>query len=405
MASKPSATLTLAQARKIWHRRQGLDAPGAGLEETLAATGPVRALGGADVYLSAAVRVEGLTPQDLDAAAARRDVQVIPAARGCMYLVPRVDVPLMLGVAHSLWARRNELDLEKVSCSPQEFQAVQDAVVATLADGAMTPTALRKALPDGVLRSFGPAGKKVGLSSALPPALRALEFAGLVERAHEDGRLDSERYVWRVASAPLPPTPEDLHAALADRFFGFAAPATRDDFAAWSGVGKGACQAAIDKCDLVPVEIDGYAKLAWLPPGDLERLDEPASTAIHLLSFHDNYITNHGGPGPISAPDHHELPCRQWGPKKHVPLGTVKHIFHRPILSGPELVGFWDFHPDDRDVVWTTLAAPSPALADAINDAAARTGSFLRDEVGHGRSYPMDTDDAIRSRIDWLRSL
>jgi len=48
------------------------------------------------------------------------------------------------------------------------------------------------------VRSLGEKGKKLGLSSTLPPALRTLEFEGRIERTLEGGRLDSERYLWRL---------------------------------------------------------------------------------------------------------------------------------------------------------------------------------------------------------------
>ena len=47
-------------------------------------------------------------------------------------------------------------------------------LVAALADGPIATTRMRKGLPECVVRSLGPAGKRVGLSSTLPPALRAL---------------------------------------------------------------------------------------------------------------------------------------------------------------------------------------------------------------------------------------
>jgi hypothetical protein len=42
---------------------------------------------------------------------------------------------------------------------------------------------------------------------------------------------------------------------------------------------------------------------------------------------------------------------------------------------------------------------------DRIDAAAAATGRFLADEIGHGRTFSLDTDDYLRQRVAWLRSL
>lgn len=111
--------------------------------------------------------------------------------------------------------------------------------VAGLLTSPSTTDALRRRLPAGAVRSLGERGKKVGVGSVLPVALRLLELSGRVERPLEGGRLDSERYLWRVAKESLPPlakVPTDAAARNAELFrifLSWAGPAPLKDFASW----------------------------------------------------------------------------------------------------------------------------------------------------------------------------
>ncbi len=174
------------------------------LESLVERTGLVRTLGGVDVYVALRARIPGLQRAELDAAVERGDLRVLPSVRGCIYLVPRRVQAASLRLAAHLGRKRTEREQEKTGIRPGELEQVGNAVIDALAAGPMTPTQLRQALPEGLVRSLGEVGKKVGLSSTLPPALRALEFAGRLERAFVGRRLDSEQYLWRLpASDPF----------------------------------------------------------------------------------------------------------------------------------------------------------------------------------------------------------
>src|SRR5262245_23148738 len=105
--------ITLDRARAHWHARQGLATPVKGkVEEVGAATGWPRTLGGSDVYLAVRARVPGLKRRVLDDAVQASRLQVIPAVRGCIYLVPRAEVPLLLRVAEEQYRPRSERELQ-----------------------------------------------------------------------------------------------------------------------------------------------------------------------------------------------------------------------------------------------------------------------------------------------------
>lgn len=412
-ANPAALRIDLGRARTHWHARQGLAAPGAGsLEETLAATGWLRTLGGVDVYLAARARSPGMRRAELDGAKEGGLVQVSPAARGCIYLVPAAHVPLALRIAEEQHRKRSERDLVKAGTSLAEVNETAVAALATLRTrGASTTDALRKALPAGTLRSLGERGKKAGLSSTLGPALRELEFAGKVERTLEGGRLDSERYAWRAAKkdpfagAKLPEAAEGRHAALAELFFGWAGPATLKDFAEWSGLALRDAKIAASKSPLVPVAVDGYTDEALVLAVDLPLLKQAQkpSKAVRLLSFEDNFLVLRGGPRTVTDAKHHERKLAVWGNTKGSTIGEAKHIASRSIVTGDGLVGFWEYDPDAGELVTTTFEPLGAAQARELAALADETAAFLKSEIGHAKIFSLDSDDEIRKRAKALK--
>ncbi|WP_426754017.1 DNA glycosylase AlkZ-like family protein [Myxococcus sp. Y35] len=414
-ASADSAPrITLDRARVHWLRTQGLAAPLKGsLEEVVAATGWVRTLGGADVYLAVRARVPGMRRADLDAAAEASRLQVIPAVRGCIYLVPRSDVPLVLRVAEEAYRKRADREHEKVGLDAKELAEVAEAVLVALRKGPLSTDALRKALPAGVVRSLGEVGKKVGLSSTLPPALRHLEFEGKVERRMEGGRLDTERYLWGLPArnpftgTKVPAAAEERNARLAAIFFRQFGPATVEDFAAWAAFSQRDAKAAVARAGLVPVAVEGDAEAAYVPEDMLEALREkvPAATSVSLLPAHDMYISSHGGPALVTDPAHHGLEVPAWGSTKASTLGEAAHLFVRPVLDGERLVGLWEFDPKADDVVLHTFEPLAPKRRKAVQALAEDVAAFLREDIGHARSFSLDTVDSVQKRADFVKSL
>ncbi|MBK8099075.1 MAG: winged helix DNA-binding domain-containing protein [Planctomycetes bacterium] len=408
-------TLTPAQVRSVRILAQGLPpAAHAELVTTLAATGFVRTLGGSDVYVAARSRVPGTTRAQLDAAVAARELQVVPAVRGCIYLVPAANAPLCLRVAEHLSRDRDRRDADKAGIRPGELERLGDAVLAALTrTGPATTDVLRRALPEGSIRSLGDRGKKVGVSSPLPPTLRRLEFAGQIERTLPDGRLDTERYLWRVTArnpftkARLPDDPIDLHARLLQRFAANAGVGTLRAFSAWAGIPLRDAKAAAAKVELVPVAIAGADEPAFATAGieallaDAERADE----AVALLPFEDNLPHLAGGPHSFVDEAFHGLSVPSWGNQRPQPLGTAAHLAFRSVLADGGVVGFWEYDPDARIVVTRCFQAPSRAAAKQLAKLADELGAFLRDELGHGHSFSLDDDDALRERLQMLAAI
>jgi hypothetical protein len=410
----PALTLSLDRVRAHWHRKQGLAEPFQGsLEEMVAATGWVRTLGGADVYLAVRARVPGMRRQQLDEAVAQSRLQVIPAVRGCIYLVPRPEVPLVLRIAEEQYRKRAERDYEKAGIAVSELADVGEAVLKALRKGPLSTDTLRKALPEGTVRSLGEKGKKVGLSTTLPPALRHLEFEGKVERTLEGGRVDTERYLWRLPAknpftgAKVPAEPVERHARIAETFFRQAGPVTVEHFTTWSALSQRDARAAMQKLPLVPVAVEGISGEAYVLEEEIAVLrgPAPATTSVSLLPGEDGYLAFHGGPGLLTDPKHHAREVPQWGNTKPGTIGEARHMAMRSVLDGDALVGLWEYDPDSESVVLSTFDPLPPKRRKAVQALAEDVAAFLRDDVGHACSFSLDTMDAVRERAARLKAL
>ncbi len=407
-------SISLQRARAHWHQRQGLGEPLEGaLEDIVSQSGWVRTLGGADVYLAVRARALGMKRSDLESAVQDQRLQVIPAVRGCIYVVPRPFSALALKIAGEQSRKRNERDYEKAGISLKELEDLGEAIVSGLKKEPLSTDALRKKLGEGVVRSLGERGKKVGISSTLPPALRLLEFDGRIERIFENGRLDSERYVWRVPAQnlfekyPVSGESQERYVQIAREFFRHAGPATLDDFMEWSSLSQREAKPVLAKAGLLPISVEGYSEEAFVLSSDeaLIKEERGASERVNFLSFEDNYFVLHGGPRWMTDEKYHARPVQVWGKTKGATLGTVKHMATRSIFDGDRLIGFWEYDVDTHQVVWASFEPLSARKKKAISAVADDVGTFLREQVGHARSYSLDNEEAIRKRAALVRSL
>jgi winged helix DNA-binding protein len=412
---KPALHLSLERARAAGIAAQGLhETAGASIASALEQRGFVRTLGGTDAYLALLARVPGLKRADVDAAIGSGEAKVVPSVRGCMYLIARSQVPLALRAADWLSRATREREQAKAGIEPSELEQIGKAVLEALAArGPLTTDALRRALPEGTVRSLGAAGKKLGISSPLPSALRRLEMDGAIERVPAEMRLDNERYHWRIppqdpfAAGPVPQEPPEAYARLAELFFRQAGVSTQADFASWMGLSQRDARAAIERTALLPVTVEGLAGIAYAPEALRPALETapPAGEAAALLAFEDNLLALHGGPGLFVDASHQGIELPQWGSSKTETLAKGRHVAMRCALAGHKIAGLWEYDPDTREAVVACFDKPSAAVRRRLDAAAAETGRFLTEELGHGRSFSLDTDVELRQRVAFVREL
>lgn len=398
-------SLTIAHARALWWHKQALAGTGKRpLAAVIGESGWLRTLGGADAYLAARARRPGMKRAELDAAIAAGELRVHPAVRGCIYLVPASAVPDLLALNAETWRVQTEKELAKIGKTMQLIEKLAPDVLAALREP-MTTDAIRKAL-HGDIPSFGDAGKKVGLSSPLPLALRLLEFAGKLERTLDGGRLDTERYLWRRTAGKLPAAARDHAARIAsvvDAFLGFAGPVTLAQLSAWSGHPQRDLKTALARLDVAEVEVEAMGA-AYLRRADLAATPPPPRGTA-LLALEDNYLNNHGAAA-VTDPRHHGFEVDLWGGTgKPAPLGKANHMLSRSIVVDGLIAGFWEVDPRSAGAVWYTFAPAPAALARALDEAAAAAARFLLDELGHARVFTLDTMDDVQTRADRIAQL
>jgi hypothetical protein len=179
------------------------------------------------------------------------------------------------------------------------------------------------------------------------------------------------------------------------------------DFAAWSALSQRDARAAFEKLPVVPILVEGYGDEAFVMEQDLAALKEaaPAATSVSLLSFEDNYLTFHGGPGLLTDTKHHKREVSKWGNTKGTTLGDVKHVSARTVFDGERLVGFWEFDPASGRAVFSTFDPLPPKRKKAVQEAAEDVATFLKEDLGHARSFSLDTMEQVQERAELVKKM
>ena len=411
MSKRPATmTISLARARAHWHASQGLaEAKGTRPDTVVARTGWPRTLGGVEAYVAIAARATKVSVSTINRSVKRQALRVVPAVRGCIYLVTKAEAPLLLRLANHLSAARTTRDLDKAGVKKGEVEGLAEQVAKWLVDnGPATTDKIRRGLPDGSVRSLGAAGKKVGVSSPLPPALRVLESSGQIVRTLPGGRLDSERYEWAIADEPETSSaePDELVDSVVEHFLRNAGPATAKEISTWSGMPQRDVKASLLRLEAEELRVEDDKAAAYVLPGVSAVLAKPAerSSRITLLPFADNFVALRGGPRRLVDPQFHDLPAEAWGGTRETTLGKARHLASRPIACGDEIVGMWEYDPDSQKVVHA-LFAKVPRGAKTELRRAADSLTEMLNEIGHGHSFSLDTDDNQRRRVAGLKSL
>jgi hypothetical protein len=398
---KAALTLTWRQARAIWWQRQGLGAtrytaPGS----ALAAGGWLHTAGGSGPYLAMLAR--GFGPAVLNSAVFdRSDLLEVPGPRGSKMLVPHAEGSLAIAASRLGRQRETEKFRAAVITEPAAYQAYREALLAVLDAGEATADRLRDAVPRECAPMLPEAARKMGVSSMQAFALWNLMVAGEVERRYV-GRLDAKDYVYR-RMRPLPAVPDTedgLHAALAERYFKWAGPATVKDFAAFLDIPQRDAKAAIARCDLAPVDIEG--ETAWLASDEVDaasRATEPPAGQWRLLPVRDNYLSLHRGLVPLFDDDD----GRRALPGSERPMADLPTFPYYAIVESGRLLGAWDWDPDEGRIVWILCRRLDGDRLEGFLAALDTAEAVIGAELGDLRFYAMDSKAGRKKRLATLR--
>jgi len=345
-------------SREQWLARQLLPRGGRSIADVVARGGWMHTAGGTGPYLAFRARLPEIDRQQVDDSVYRSfDVVEVPAVRQSTMLVPREDV----GVALAAGRRAFRSD-----AGDEELERIGNEILSVLVDGPRTTSQIRKDVP----------------ARDLQPALRSVWLHGRAMRVGE--RLDADRFSWKIwpKSLPIPKAPkreEELDRELAARFLAWAAPATADDFAWWSGIGKRQARAAMDSL----------------------RVDDPPpydARGIVLLPFRDNLFNLHRTIAPFV--DRAEAEVLDWK-NRVVRASSLQSLHQNAIVVDGALAGVWEFDPGEERIVARTFGPKPRGLDVAVRE----TERFIREHLGDHRYYALDTAVSREPRLAFVRSL
>jgi hypothetical protein len=283
---------------------------------------------------------------------------------------------------------------EKLGATPDEVQALCEAVPSALEGGPLEPDGLRAVLGDRV-RDFGAEGRKRGMATTLPVALGLLQSKGKIRRIPLNGRLDQQRYryaLWRPSPLDRAPSRDDAFAALARRFFSWTGPATLAEFRAFSGLGARAVTDAVAGLDLQPIAPGDDLLLlpedraAW---GAFEAPGEPCYALVSSLDA--LLLLRRNLRALIDPADAQREVFEETG---------LRDLPSHAIVDRGRLVGLWEYDVETQSIAWMPFVQPDAALRAAV----ARTEAYVRDQLGDARSFSLDSPANRAPRVASLRA-
>lgn len=251
MGTSAATASELRAGAQLLHRPERL---GAG--EVVRRLGAVQAQDRRACALALRARTEGLTADAIDAP----DVVRTWLMRGTLHLAPAEDAAWMRDLLAPRTAATARRRMGQLGFDPDAADRAVALVAGALADGPLGRADVAALL------------ERAGLPSAGQAPVHVL-FLAAARGVLVGGRGDT--VVLAVDRLPAGRAPQDPAAELARRHLASRAPARPEDFAAWSGLPRGAARRAWGALDLVEMGDCGYALRGRLPepvPGDLVRL-------------------------------------------------------------------------------------------------------------------------------------
>ncbi|MFI9783579.1 DNA glycosylase AlkZ-like family protein [Kitasatospora sp. NPDC051984] len=385
-----------AKLRAWWAHRQWLDGglhQGASPAQVLAATGWARSVGGAAPYLGLFARA-GLGRAAVDAALAAAEVQELPAARGCTYVLPAEDFALGLAAGAGVAESEIAAAVRHLGVTRDEVEQLCLTVSELLSDTEPLGPQQIRTLAGPAARPLGETGRKRGVSTTLPLALGLLQSRGMIRRVPVNGRLDQQRYGYLRWDQAVHGEAADL----ARRYFSWAAPASVRHFRWFSGFNAATAKAALAPLHLV--ELPGSEML--LMPAELadefHEFTVPEQPAYALVASIDGlHLLHRDLPRLIDERDaNRHAPASRTGRSFGSEADPSTHL----VVDRGRIVGFWEYDPEQRELVHQ-LFVPMDAALRATIDA---VETFVREELGDARSFGLDSPKSRAPKLAALRT-
>jgi len=391
-----------SKLRAWWSHRQGLDTSlnNESAREVLRRTGWARSVGGVGPYLTIFAR-NGDGREDVDRAAASLEIQELPSARGCTYVVPRDDFVVAL-LAGKEFGGAEMKTATKLGVKETEIDKLCCAVLQALESEPLEPGELRKAV-GGAVRNLGEEGKKKGLTTTLPVALGMLQTRGEIRRVPTNGRLDQQRYryaLWRPNPlAGVNASSAEINTELARRFFQWIGPASISELRWFAGLGAKVCDEAIKPLKLVKVNLSSGSEERWMFAEDLEALNsftEPKTPQYVLVSGLDGIAHLRRDVRSLLAPD--DLNRRVFVEKGFSEVGKLRDLLSHGIFDRGRLIGLWVYDTATNSIAWNSFVKIDKGLETEVK----RTEDYIREQLGDARSFSLDSP---KSRVPHVKAI
>lgn len=292
--------LSEAQVRALRLRAQWLLAPQAASVEAVVQTlGGVQAQDAAAAALAVRARLDGLVAADVEQALVEdRSIVRTWCQRGTLHLIAAEDLGWLLGLlgpvfVRSSRGRRAELGLDEDT----EARAVRALRAVLGAHGPLTRAEIVAQLARRRVRLDG---------QARPHLLRLAALEAII--CHGPSRGREPTYVllsdW-IKPGPAWPREKAL-AELARRYLSAYAPATPEDFAAWSGLSLGEARDGWQRLADQLTEARTISGAAWLLKTQAGRPAASPFRQLHvrLIPSYDTYLLGYRDRDLIIAPEH-----------------------------------------------------------------------------------------------------
>jgi hypothetical protein len=333
---------------------------------------------------------------------AKLEIQELPAARGCTYVLASKDFALGLTVGRP-FAEGEMKTAAKLGVTNKEVDKLCDAVLAALGKEPLDPEQIREATGRAA-RNLGEEGKKKGMITTLPLALGRLQSSGDIRRVPVAGRLDQQRYKYvRWTPNPLAKSrlsETEAYTELARHFFRWVGPATMKEFQWFSGLGVRAAKDAVAPLGLEPI-VSGGERL--LLPGDVALFrgfmtpDEPQYALVSSLDAIS--ATRRDVSSLVDDRDRATVEKLTFGER---PGSSVIDLAAHAIVDRGRLIGYWEYDHDAGEIVAATFSRKKDKVLTQVID---ETQAYVRDQLGDARAFSLDSPKSRRPKIETLKKL
>jgi len=319
-------------------------------------------------------------------------------------IVPEDDCQLALSLSQLLARSSFESAQGLLSVPTSELEMGAKIVLELLRESPLNTRALFRAVPQGVVRSLGEEGRRMGYPSTLMMVMKFLEAQGLVGVWPEGDRIDGVLHRWDLLEPKVQVIGDSstvIHQLIL-RYIGLSGASTVSGFSNWSGLGVEQSKHGFEKLDLHPFRVEGR-EVVYADESTATQLlggvpQVPKSLALPL---EDPLFGYREGLSALLDQDHNNISVTVSG-RGVVSLGDLHRVPFRPILIEGSLGGFWEYDDEEQVISYTLFDRMRGGDLRRLELELEALADWLFSSFGHAKAHH---SESLRSRRDRLRSV